>query len=399
MRKRPTLEINTKIGRLTVTSAETKPEGSEYYYVDCLCECGKKKTIRSDRLISGNTRSCGCLRGTSGNSGRPLYHRWIEIRNRCHNPKSKDYRNYGLRGVTVCDEWFNDYPAFEKWAFENGFEPGLELDRRDNDGPYSPVNCQWLSRYDNLIKAHKHRGHNHRDHSVDRLLTAFGETRTLSDWLTDPRCSVSSVVTIAQRIERGWGGEEAITTASKKIPAQLITIGGVTKSMRAWAKDPRCTVAFSSLQKRLRNGMEPEKAVFMPPPSPPPLSLRRENLDTNQMEDVDATTTMMVAKARELTPTDQLTGVITAIYFERLGLTDKLLRRIYGTVEESANTCGWLAIVGVTVRYMRLDADPMDLIRGIFSNGDVACATAEFVLGKGLVPRIHSGGIDFKTVT
>ena len=78
-----------------------------------------------------------------------LYWAWKGIKQRCQTPKCVAYRNYGARGIKVCDEW-QKFEPFLEWALNNGYEKGLDLDRRDNDGDYTPDNCRWITRRENL---------------------------------------------------------------------------------------------------------------------------------------------------------------------------------------------------------------------------------------------------------
>lgn len=116
----------------------------------CLCECGNNVVVASNNLRRGLTQSCGCMRNkrTSerfrkhGMHGSSLYKRWKSMKERCsdiHNPR------YGGRGITVCDEWKNDFQAFYDWSMANGYSEKLQLDRINNDGNYEPTNCRWVT--------------------------------------------------------------------------------------------------------------------------------------------------------------------------------------------------------------------------------------------------------------
>ena len=134
-----------------------------------------------------------------GLSDSPLMRVWIGMRSRCNNPKRKEYKNYGGRGIKVCDEW-DDFAVFYSWARKNGWAKGLDIDRIDNDGDYSPENCRVVSRKENL----RHTRHN-------RHLEAFGESKIMIEWSEDPRCPVS-YRTLEARIRSGWEAERAIST-------------------------------------------------------------------------------------------------------------------------------------------------------------------------------------------
>lgn len=82
-------------------------------------------------------------------ANKSLYWAWKSMKQRCQNPKCQAYRNYGARGVTVCEEW-QQFEPFLDWALKNGYAKGLELDRKDNDGNYEPSNCRWIPRRENI---------------------------------------------------------------------------------------------------------------------------------------------------------------------------------------------------------------------------------------------------------
>ena len=122
------------------------------------CVCGNKFETCMSSIKSGNTKSCGChqKRASSevntkhGNSHHPLYRVWIDMRGRCYNKNIKQYKNYGGRGVAICDEWSNNFKMFYDWAIKNGWERGLQIDRIDNDGNYKPLNCRFITQIENV---------------------------------------------------------------------------------------------------------------------------------------------------------------------------------------------------------------------------------------------------------
>lgn len=162
-----------KYGKLTVIK-KMGYKGKKITWL-CKCDCGKEKIVLGHCLRDGITKSCGCLlhehNKTHGLSNTNLYKIYCGMKSRCYCKTNKKYKSYGGRGITMCDEWLNDFKAFYDWSMVNGYSEKLTIDRIDVDGNYEPSNCRWATL--------KEQDNNKR---LDKLYTYNGKTMSARDW-------------------------------------------------------------------------------------------------------------------------------------------------------------------------------------------------------------------------
>lgn len=189
-------------GRLTVLGFVEK-RGRRLFWL-CRCQCGTCKAVSRNHLSSGHAQSCGCLRRekaatlkrTHGRSDSVEHRIWRGIKSRCHNPNSRQYADYGGRGILVCKRW---KASFEAFFTDMGPRPSANhsIDRINNDRGYSPENCRWAERK----QQNRNSRHNH-------LFTYNEETLCLAEWAD--RFGISPA-TLSYRLHRGWDFHRAVT--------------------------------------------------------------------------------------------------------------------------------------------------------------------------------------------
>lgn len=161
--------VGQRYGSLLVVTATTRTTTYGHRIWECLCDCGRHSFASTNNLRSGSLKSCGCRRGvTHGKSNLPEHNVWKTLRQRCSNKSNPSYKNYGGRGIKVCARWDS---SFENFMIDMGPRPSPRhtIERRDNNGPYSPDNCRWATRAE--------QNNNTR---WNRILVINGERMTLS---------------------------------------------------------------------------------------------------------------------------------------------------------------------------------------------------------------------------
>lgn len=195
----------------------------------------------------------------------PLYKIWMGIRRRCFSPLTPNFHNYGGRGISMFQEWADDFLAFFDHVSQlpNFGKVGYSLDRIDNNGHYEPGNVRWATRLEQA-----------RNSRIPLQLTHNGETKTLPEWAEEIGVLPD---TLHKRLLRGMPLEVALTTSTLRLgqyarrPRPTLTFNGRTQTYSEWAKE--YNLPADTLSRRLRKGVPPEIALTTPT-SPDGRSLR-----------------------------------------------------------------------------------------------------------------------------
>jgi hypothetical protein len=203
---------DSKFGKLQILGAAFKTRRSDSrtdWQVVASCECGNIKCYYLRNLVTGMTTSCGCVQKkrasmantTHGKRKSHLYAVWNAMLARCQNLKNKSYKNYGGRGISVCDRW----KSFENFYSDMGDRPSEQhtIDRIDNNKDYCPENCRWVTR--NVQATNKRN---------NRYLEYNGKTQTVSQWAKEFGMGAA---TLKSRLLLGWSVEKALTVPVRPV--------------------------------------------------------------------------------------------------------------------------------------------------------------------------------------
>jgi hypothetical protein len=198
----------TRFAKLVVVAYHSRNHlGRDSY--ECRCDCGKTKIVLAASLRSGNTKSCGCLQpetvsrtaATHGMSRpghrAPEYSIWAAMKARCYNPNTEHYKDYGGRGIIVCQEWRE---SFETFIQDIGKRPSAKhsIERIDHNGNYEPSNVKWATTTEQTRNTRR-----------NVMLTLNGETHCIADW---SKILGFGRTRIWNRLKAGWSPEKALTT-------------------------------------------------------------------------------------------------------------------------------------------------------------------------------------------
>lgn len=201
--RRPDIVAGNVYGRLTaIKMAEPGKRGQTRWVFQC--ECGNTITTDAIDVKKGKTKSCRCLctesfvdRNTKhGMCHTRLYGIYIGMKQRCNNPDNEAYKNYGKRGIKICDEWLRSPFSFFEWALSNGYAENLSIERKDNNGNYEPGNCVWATMPEQS-----------RNKRSNVFITIGGATKILGDWAKEFGVNQWRV---AARIRNGWDPIDAL---------------------------------------------------------------------------------------------------------------------------------------------------------------------------------------------
>ena len=210
-----------QFGRLTAIEPMQSHGKNKALLWVCKCECGGTAIVRGTDLVNGHTMSCGCYRRMQKampNGEMRLHRIWANMKQRCGNPKSKDYPNYGGRGIAVCEEWADSFEQFFYWAMSNGYKDGLTIERKDNDGNYCPENCRWIPANRQQRNTRRNRRYivQGKEFTLTELCRIYGQARS----------------TVDSRLKKGMDLQTALKNGRSNLDNRLLELSDRLKELR-----------------------------------------------------------------------------------------------------------------------------------------------------------------------
>lgn len=215
----------------------------------CKCDCGNIREVSSSNLKYGHTKSCGCLAKTIHIKhhmyNHPIYKVYFSMKSRCHNKKNKRYKNYGGRGIVMCDEWKDSFEQFYK---DMGPKPSPKhsIDRINNNGNYCKENCKWSTR---------EQQDSNKTNNI--FISHNGITKTITQW---SKILNVSVQTLMKRHNNKWDDSKIIEAPVKNY---LLTFNGMSKTLPEWSKFMG-SKDEGAVRTRLKRGWTIERALTQP---------------------------------------------------------------------------------------------------------------------------------------
>lgn len=187
---------------LYLTSTTTNR--SSIWHCECTL-CHREYDVAQHSLTSNRSTKCRSCATHLSRSGKfandPIQIIFKGMKQRCYNPNAISYKNYGAKGITICDEWLNNPDSFYEWAYQNGYQKGMSIERESLDKGYSPDNCSFIPL-----------GEQAKNRSICHIITIDGITQCLADW-----CKHFNILpcTVMARVKKGMSFEDALKTPVK----------------------------------------------------------------------------------------------------------------------------------------------------------------------------------------
>lgn len=270
-----------RFGRLTAI----KYAGDRRWFFQC--DCGNTKIINTYDVKCGKTKSCGCymrensvITNTTHNMRKTrLYAIYHSMKQRCYNPSSNSYKNYGARGIKICQEWLDDFMNFYNWAMENGYDENAPrgqctIDRIDVNGNYCPENCRWADWDTQAMNKRK------------KQWEINGKSKSLKEW---SQISGLPISTIRQRIKAGWDEKDILSVSKERenriVNGTKLTYKGEIHNISEWSKI--LGIETNLIHERLRRGYTVEETFENKKGLNRNSAVILENVDTGEIKEFE----------------------------------------------------------------------------------------------------------------